>query len=241
MSPGLSHVLVAAEEGTVRHALRDSLTAAGFSFQEVDCSRDLLEIVYRESFDLVVLAFKQPDVTGFEYCRRLRALSSDLKIVLIGTNATASYEVLALDAGADDCIGAPFRFRELMARLSAVLHDAQRAGTQHAPVVRAGDIELNVPGQQCRRAGADIHLSRREFDLLLFLMKNQETALTHTKLLRAVWGGAEGDASGRVRSCVNALRRKIEQDPTRPRYLLTEPWVGYRFRNPDLPAELRST
>ena len=139
--------------------------------------------------------------------------------------------VQALEAGADDYITKPFRFGELVARLRAVLRRtvAQNAA---ATVILAGDLEIDLQKRLLRRGGAIIHLTPTEFDLLSLLMKNQGMPVTHTKLLRTVWGPEYGEELEYLRAYVKMLRKKIEDDPTQPKYILTEPWVGYRFQNP---------
>lgn len=139
---------------------------------------------------------------------------------------------LALDAGADDCITAPFRFREIVARLGAILRRT-RVDARNTTIFRAGNLELDPEKRLLVRDGREVHLSPREFDLLLFLMTNQEEILTHAKTLRAVWGSGAGSDPGYLRTYIKSLRHKIEEDSVRPQYILTVPWVGYRFHNPD--------
>jgi two-component system KDP operon response regulator KdpE len=233
MSPEHFHVLVAADEQSLRRSLVDSLTAAGFSLEEVSSGTEATEVILHRRVDLVLLSLNLPDGRGIENCRKLRALAPDLGIVMIRANGTPADEIPALDAGADDCVAAPFRFREIVARLGAVLRRGQVESAPKAPVLRAGNIQLDVERRQFRLAGRQVHLSPREFDLLLFLMKNQNVTLTHLKLLRGVWGSDSGLDSGYLRSYIKALRKKIENDPAKPGYILTVPWVGYRFHNPD--------
>jgi two-component system KDP operon response regulator KdpE len=232
MSQELFHVLVAADDRILRRTLLDSLSAAGFNLNEVSDGREATEVVRRSPTDLVLLNLNLPDGAGLENCRRLRALSPDLGIVMIRVGGTPADEILALEAGADDCLPAPFRYREIVARLGTVLRHTRRERSSSA-ALKAGDLEMDAELRLFRKAGQEIHLSPREFALLLFLMKNQEVTLTHTKLLHAVWGIDSVRDPGYLRSYIKMLRRKIEDDPTKPEYILTEPWVGYRFHNPD--------
>ncbi len=137
----------------------------------------------------------------------------------------------ALEAGADDYITKPIRFGELVARLRAVIRRTVRDDTG-AMMLQAGNLEIDFDRRILRRAGEAIHLTPTEFDLLALLMRNQGMPLTHTKLLRTVWGPEYGKELEYLRSYVKNLRKKIEEDPAQPKFILTEPWVGYRFHNP---------
>jgi two-component system KDP operon response regulator KdpE len=139
--------------------------------------------------------------------------------------------VQALDAGADDYITKPIRFGELVARLRAVIRRTASEDAE-ATVLHAGDLEINFEQRLLRKAGEVIHLTPTEFDLLALLMRNQGMPVTHVKLLRTVWGPEYGEELEYLRAYVKTLRKKIEEDPAQPRYILTEPWVGYRFHNP---------
>ncbi len=212
--------------------LLDSLSAKGFQIDLVSNEKEAFEALRQGEFDLVLLNLELPERSGIETCRHLRALRPDMRIVMIRVGGTHSDDFQALDAGADDCIAAPFRFREIVARLGAVLGRRGNEEPSEGPILRAGALEIDAEKKLFRRAGREVHLSPQEFDLLLFFMKNQETALTHIRLLRAVCGGDAGHDPRYLRSYVKTLRRKIENDPANPEYILTEPWVGYRFHNP---------
>jgi two-component system KDP operon response regulator KdpE len=144
-------------------------------------------------------------------------------------------KVHALEAGADDYVTKPFRLRELVARLRAVQRRTQRNGAADPEILKAGSLELDIKRRLMWRGGAPVHLSPKEFDLLVYMMQNQDVPLTHARLLRALWGPEYGNELEYLRSYVKALRKKIEDDPAKPEYILTEPWVGYRFRNPSDP------
>jgi len=145
-------------------------------------------------------------------------------------------KVRALEAGADDYVTKPFRFRELIARLGAVLRRT-RVDDDVSGVIQTGDIRMDLERRLLWKGDEEVRLSPKEFDLLSFLMKNQGIPLTHAKLLHAVWGPEYGSELEYLRTYVRMLRKKIEADPARPEYLLTEPWVGYRFRNPSDPDQ----
>ena len=232
MPPEPFHVLVAVDDKDLRETLVSSLSAAGFRLEELSLTEQAIEFVKDHPCDAVLLSLRATDRTGIDTCRSLRETSQDLGIVMVRINGSLEDEVVALDAGADDCISPPFRFREIVARLSAVLRRFRVAAPPKATVLRAGDLEMDVEHRRFRRATTEVHLSPREFDLLLTLMRNPEVTMTHLKLLRSVWGMGTGHGTGYLRSYIKALRKKIERDPAKPEYILTEPWVGYRFHNP---------
>jgi two-component system KDP operon response regulator KdpE len=233
VSPNPFRVLIAAEDDNLRVALIASLAHAGFALDQVPGADAALNAVRQNTFDLVLLEMSKPPTTVITVCRNLRSVVADIGIVVVRASHDHESDLLALDAGADDCIAAPFRFRETVARLSAVLRQVREKPVSTTAVLRAGDLELDSERRQLFRAGSAVHLSPREFELLAFFMRNPEVAHTHIKLLRAAWGVASERDAGSLRSYVKSLRRKIEDDPARPEYIVTEPWVGYRFHIPN--------
>jgi two-component system KDP operon response regulator KdpE len=232
MYPECFRLLVAAENDNLRLALLHSLAPAGYRLEEVRGESEAINALRRRRFDLVLLGLNLPEPGGIETCRQLRALEPRLRIVMVQEHNRPEDEQLALDAGADDCIAAPFRFREIVARLTAVLRRMPLKRGRKAAILRAGCLEADPERRLLRRAGREVQLSSREFDMLLFFMRNPEIAFTHVKLLRAVQVIHDGHGAETVRPYINGLRRKIENDPAKPEYILTEPWVGYRFHNP---------
>jgi two-component system, OmpR family, KDP operon response regulator KdpE len=224
------NVLVVDDEPPLRSVLRTSLSACGFAVEEAGNAEKALEIIPQGAFDIVLLDINMPGMGGLEACRRLRALAPHLGIVMVTVRDAESDIVLALDAGADDYITKPFRFGELVARLRAVL---RRADSPDAPAaLQAGNLEIDFERRLLRRAGQVVHLTPTEFDLLALLMRNQGMPITHAKLLSSIWGHEYREELEYLRSYVRALRKKIEDDPSRPKYIVTEPWLGYRFHNP---------
>jgi two-component system KDP operon response regulator KdpE len=228
-------VLVVDDETSLRHALRGSLTASGFAVEESRTGEEAVEAVREHPFDLVLLDINMRGISGIEACRRIRAFGQHIGIVMVTVRETEDDKVRALDAGADDYITKPFLLRELIARLRAVLRRTHAKNEKEASVLQAGNLELDLERRLLTRGGAEIHLSPKEFELLAFLMKNQSAPLTHVKLLRAIWGPDYGNELEYLRSYIRMLRKKIEEDPAKPNYILTEPWIGYRFHNPSDP------
>jgi len=230
MAPRVN-VLVVDDEPSFRKVLQTSLSARGFSVEQAGSGEQAIEMLTQHVFGLVLLDINMPGMGGVEACRQIRDLIPHLGIVMVTVRDAERDMVQALEAGADDYIIKPFRFGELVARLRSVLRRtvAQNAA---ATVILAGDLEINLEKRLLRRGGAVIHLTPTEFDLLSLLMKNQGMPVTHTKLLRTIWGPEYGEELEYLRAYVKMLRKKIEDDPAQPKYILTEPWVGYRFQNP---------
>jgi two-component system KDP operon response regulator KdpE len=228
-------VLIVDDEPPLRMALRTSLTASGFSIEETSNGEDAIGALRRCTFDLVLLDINLPGMSGIETCEHIRSFTAGVGILMVTVRDSEDDKVRALDAGADDFITKPFRFRELVARLRAVLRRITVKATPKDGVIRAGNLEVDVGRRLLRKAGAEIHLSPTEFDLLAVLIQHQGAPVTHVKLLRSVWGPEYGNELEYLRSYVKMLRKKIEDDPARPQYIVTEPWLGYRFRDPSDP------
>jgi two-component system KDP operon response regulator KdpE len=228
------NVLVVDDEPPLRRVLQTTLTARGFSVEESGSAERAIELVRQVAFELVLLDINMPGMGGIEACRRIRNLSPQAAIVMVTVRDGESDIVQALEAGADDYITKPFRFGELVARLRAVLRRTVEENTR-LTILQAGDLEIDFDKRLLRRSGIMIHLTPTEFDLLALLMKNEGTLLTHKKLLQAIWGPEYGDELEYLRSYVRTLRKKLEDNPAHPKYILTEPWVGYRFQNPSDP------
>jgi len=230
-------VLVVDDEPSLRKVIRASLAASGFAVEEAETGKDAVALIRQRQFDIVLLDINMPGINGVEACRQIRALAPRAAIVMVTVRDAEEDKVRALEAGADDYVTKPFRFRELVARLGAVLRRTNTVRDSESSVLQAGDLKLEVDRHLLTKRGEQIRLSPKEFDLLAYLMKNQGAPMTHIKLLRAVWGPDYGGELEYLRTYVRMLRKKIEDDPARPEYILTEAWVGYRFRNPSDPDE----
>jgi two-component system KDP operon response regulator KdpE len=172
-----------------------------------------------------------PNVDGVELCRRLRARAS-MPIIVLSVKGEERTKVEALAAGADDYVTKPFGMDELLARIRAALRRAtqsQTSGGASETVLAAGDFSIDLDAHRVRVKDIELHLTPKEFDLLVYLMRHPGKVLTHLSLLAAVWGGNYVEQNEYLRVLIGQLRKKVEPDPSAPRYILTEPWIGYRF------------
>jgi two-component system KDP operon response regulator KdpE len=222
-------VLVAIDDPVVRQKLVPSFGSMGVS-TEVTSPERALDVATFFSADVVVLS--SSDARWIDICQQLRGFRPDAGIVVALSGPAAGGEGMAFEAGADDVIAPPYRFRELVARIRSAAQ-RPRESSARATVLQIGELELDANERRLRRAREEIHLSPQQFDLLLLLMRNPDVTLNRIRLLQAMGGRARQRDSRHLRAYINALRHKIETDPARPQYILTEPWVGYRFHNPD--------
>jgi two-component system KDP operon response regulator KdpE len=225
------NALVVDDESSFRRVLRTSLATSGFAIEEARSGEEAVAILAQSAFDLVLLDVNMPGIGGVEACREIRAHLPKIGIVMVTVQDSETEIVKALEAGADDYITKPIRFRELVARLRAVLRRL-RIDDAESELLQAGELELDIDRHQLSRQGEIVHLTPTEFELLALLMRNQGVPVTHAKLLRSVWGPEYGTELDYLRSFVKTLRQKVEEDPAKPKYIVTEPWVGYRFCNP---------
>jgi two-component system, OmpR family, KDP operon response regulator KdpE len=226
------NILLVDDEASFRRALRTSLSAIGHAAEEARSGEEALEILHRHSFDLILLDINMPGIGGVQTCREIRAQMLNIGVVMISVRDGENDLVQALEAGADDYITKPVRFRELVARIKAVLRRIQPESDDEPDVLRVGELELDMKRHVLHRNGQPVHLTPTEFHLLALLMQNQGFPVTHVKLLRSIWGPEYGSELDYLRSFVKALRKKIEPNPSEPQYIITEPWVGYRLCNP---------
>ncbi len=165
---------------------------------------------------------------GLELCRRLRAVSN-VPIIVLSVKGEEGTKIEALDAGADDYVTKPFGMGELLARVRAALRRAPASANDTATIIEAGDFRIDLEARGVSVRGQEVHLSPKEFDLLVYFVQHPAKVLTHRTLLTTVWGGDHVEQTDYLRVFIRFLRKKIEVDPAKPRYILTEPWVGYRF------------
>ena len=224
------NILVTDDDPNLRRVLRRTLDALGFKVVESSNGEQALQEIQARRFDVVLLDVNMPGIGGIETCRQIRRKAPRLQILMLTVRDKEADKSEALDGGADDYITKPFSIQELAARLrSAVRRSATTAPDAEMPIV-IGDIELDPPRRIVRKAGSILRLTPKEFDLLHFLMSHPGVSVAHSKLLQAVWGAEYGQELEYLRTFVHQLRRKLEDDPSSPEYVLTELHYGYRFR-----------
>lgn len=209
--------------------MRTSLSSQGFDVRVAADGEAALDLFNDWRPALVVTDLSMPNVGGLEFCRRLR-LVSDVPIIVLSVKSEESIKVEALDAGADDYITKPFGMNELLARIRAALRRTSNSNTDDSTLIEVGDFKVDPKKHQVTVRGRDIRLTPKEFDLFLFLVQHPGAVLTHHKLLGAVWGGNYTEQTEYLRVFIGQLRKKVEADPAKPKYILTEPWIGYRFQ-----------
>jgi two-component system KDP operon response regulator KdpE len=221
-------ILVVDDEPQILRALRATLRGAGYTVDAAATAGEALTAAAAHPPEAVILDLVLPDGNGTDVCRELRAWS-DAPVIVLSAVGEERQKIAALDAGADDYVTKPFSVDELLARLRAVL---RRRGPTQEPMLKVGAIHIDVPERKVTMYGERVKLSPHEFDLLRVLAQNQGKLLTHKMLLREVWGPAYQVEAHYLHVYISHLRKKIEPDPTSPRYLLTEPGAGYRLVEP---------
>ena len=227
-------ILVVDDEPQLRRAMKATLTDLGYSVIEAKTGEEALEVLRREASDLILLDLNMPGIGGLETCRAIRE-NSDTPIIVLSVRNTERDKVEALDAGADDYVTKPFGIQELLARIRAAIRRMPASGDAEPHTFIDDGLEINFDARRVIRNGVAVRLTPKEFDLLKMLVDHPNRAIPHRKLLQTVWGPDYGDEVEYLRVVVNQLRKKIETEPSKPKYLLTEPWVGYRFATPAMP------
>ena len=223
-----AHVLFVDDEVSIQRAIAPLLRSRGYAVTIAATGRDAMDIFERDRPDIVILDLGLPDMDGSEVCRKVRD-RADTPILILSARGDERVKVAALDQGADDFVTKPFGPDELLARVRAALRRSLgRDGPRHGQLTR-GDLTIDFDRRRVHRGDVEIRLSPKEFDLLTLLVSHAGRVLTHRSILKAIWGGHGVEQPEHLRVLMGQLRKKIEPDPSHPRYLLTEPWVGYRF------------
>jgi len=224
----MTRVLVVDDEPQFLRALRTNLLGAGYDVITATTAEEALSSAALQPPEAVILDLLLPDGRGTDVCRDLRRWT-EAPIILVSAVGEEAEKIAALDAGADDYVTKPFAIGELLARLRAAL---RRAGPAPEPTLRIGELQLDLEKRSVTMRGEQVHLTPHEFELLRMLAQNEGKLLTHKAILREVWGLAYQRESSYLHVFVSQLRRKLEADPARPRYILTEPGAGYRLVDP---------
>jgi len=233
-------ILVVDDEPQLRRAMKATLTDLGYAVIDARSGEEALEVLRRDTADLILLDLNMPGIGGLETCRAIRQ-SSEAPIIVLSVRNTEQDKVSALDAGADDYVTKPFGIQELLARIRAAFRRSPGSGETEIHNFVSGSLEIDFDARRVTRDGKSVRLTPKEFDLLKMLVEHPNRAIPHRKLLQTIWGPDYGDEVEYLRVVVNQLRKKIEAVPSKPRHLLTEPWVGYRFVTQDAEAEETST
>jgi len=228
----LGRLLVVDDDPQIRRVMRTTLIAQGYEISDAHTGEEALQKLREGQYDLVLLDVNLPGLSGLEACRAMRA-GSDLAIIMLTVRNTDQDKVAALDAGADDYVVKPFSTPELLARIRAALRRSPTAPEAGPPRLSLKEVEIDFQSRRVTMHGREVRLTPKEFDLLRYLTNHPNKTIPHRELLQAVWGPDYGEELEYLRVFVNQLRKKIEPQPAKPRYLLTEPWVGYRFCLPE--------
>jgi two-component system KDP operon response regulator KdpE len=227
-------ILVVDDEPQIRRVLRATLSSSGYDVIEAKHGQEAVDMVMRERPALILMDVNMPVMNGLEACSKIR-LSFDGPIIMVTVRNSEHDKILALDSGADDFVVKPFAMGELLARIRAALR--RSASEEQLPKIETRELSVDLENRRVEVRGERVHLTPKEFDVLRVLMIHQGKPLTHKKILQTVWGPDYAEETETLRAVISQLRKKIEKDSARPRYILTEPWLGYRFQFPDVASE----
>jgi two-component system KDP operon response regulator KdpE len=223
-----ARVLVVDDEPQITRVLKTVLSSQGYDVRTAAEGESALASFKDFSPDLLITDLYMPHMDGVELCRRVRE-SSNVPIIVLSVKGEERTKVDALDSGADDYVTKPFGIDELMARVRAALRRSGGAASVEPSSFEAGDFRVDMDARRVHTQGREVRLTPKEFDLFVYMARHPNRVLTHAQLLEAVWGQASQEQPEYLRVFMGQLRKKLEPDPSNPRYLVTEPWVGYRF------------
>jgi two-component system KDP operon response regulator KdpE len=222
---GKGNILVVDDETQIARVLKTTLSSQGYGVRVASDGDEAVQVMKEWLPDLVITDLRMPNMDGLDLCKHIRA-KSKLPIIVLSVKGEERTKVEALDAGADDYVTKPFGISELLARVRAAL---RRSVSSDEPVIEAGDFRIDVPSRRVLVKDKEVHLTPKEFDLLVHLARHAGKVLTHRKLLAAVWGANSVEQPEYLRVFIGHLRKKLEPNANSPKYIVTEPWVGYRF------------
>jgi two-component system KDP operon response regulator KdpE len=226
-------ILVVDDEPQIRRVLRATLSRNGYEVIEAQSGQEAIEMVVTERPELILLDVNMPGMNGLEACNKIR-MSFDGPIIMATVRNTERDKIAALDAGADDYVVKPFAIDELLARIRAAL---RRSNPEESlPGIELPELGINFEKRTVDVRGVRVHLAPKEFEVLRLLVIHQGKPVVHKRLLQTVWGPDHSGETESLRVVISQLRKKIEKDPSHPVYILTEPWMGYRFQSPDMPS-----
>jgi two-component system, OmpR family, KDP operon response regulator KdpE len=225
---GKRNILVVDDEAQITRVLKTTLSAQGYAIRTAADGMQALLEMKTWAPDLIITDLRMPNMDGLELCRQVRS-QSRTPIIVLSVKGEETIKVEALDAGADDYVTKPFSVKELLARVRAALRRTYTDEQSDTPVIDAGDFHIDIPGRRVEVRNQEVHLTPKEFDVLVYLVRHPDKVVTHRALLSAVWGPNSVEQTEYLRVCVGRLRKKLEMDETAPRYIITEPWIGYRF------------
>jgi two-component system KDP operon response regulator KdpE len=222
-----ANILVVDDEPQITRVLKTSLSSQGYGIRTAADGEEALQTMREWAPDLIVTDLRMPNMDGLELCRRVRT-QSRIPIIVLSVKGEETIKVEALDAGADDYVTKPFSMNELVARIRAALRRASTPEQPQTALIELGDFRIDIPARAVLVRSHEVHLTPKEFDLLVYLARHPGKVLTHRALLSAVWGPNSVEQPEYLRVFVGQLRKKLEGDDSR-KYIVTEPWVGYRF------------
>jgi len=231
MNVAEGRILVVEDDPKTRHSIRTSLVEQAYEVAYARTGEEALDRLRSEPYDLVMLDIDLPGLTGLETCRKIR-MFSEVPIIVTTMRNSEKDKVEGLDAGADDYVPKPFSIPEMLARIRATLRRTPQHAAPGARHLRLGDIEIDLLARRVITPQGYVRLTSKEFDLISYFASHPNRPITHRELLRAVWGSEYGEQHEYLRVFINRLRKKIESSPKNPKYLLKEPWVGYRLEVP---------
>lgn len=224
------NVLIVEDDPGIRQSLLETLTALGFIIGEASNGEQALSRLRMMDYDAVLLDINMPGMGGIETCRRIHHSHPHIPIIMLTVRDEEDDKVEALDAGADDYVTKPFQIRELTARLRSAIRRSKTSTVQSDSTVVIGSLRLDPDRYRVEKMGQEVRLTPKEFAMLRYLMEHAGRPIPHTRLLTSIWGAEYGNEREYLRVLINQLRKKIEDDPAQPSYILTESYIGYRFR-----------
>jgi two-component system KDP operon response regulator KdpE len=226
------NILVVDDEAQITRVLKTTLSSQGYGIRTASDGEEALQLMKDWTPDLIVTDLRMPNMDGLQLCRHIRT-ESCIPIIVLSVKGEEKIKVEALDAGADDYITKPFSVNELLARVRAALRRATTPPQTETPVIEVGDFRIDIPGRTVQVKNREVRLTPKEFDLLVHLARHPGKVITHRALLGAVWGQNSIEQPEYLRVFVGHLRKKLEPEESAAHYIITEPWVGYRFEPGD--------